>query len=881
VNVELYQRARAVFVDSIELPDGERDAFVEKACAGDPDLRAEVASLLDAHRDAHGFDSVAAAAERKSAPPIERIEFPAQIGRYRILEQLGQGGMGVVYLAEQENPRRKVALKVLHAGIISPLRARRFEREAEILGRLHHPGIAQVFEAGAAVTESGAQPFLAMELVEGRTLTDHADALGLGTRARIELLVRVCHAVHHAHDRGVVHRDLKPANILVDEGGQPKVLDFGIAHATAEDLRARTLVTGLGEVLGTLPYMSPEQLAGTGEADARSDVYALGVIGYELLSGRLPIDLRGKSLPEAAQMIREDEPPLLGSLARGLRGDLETIFAKALEKERDRRYASALALAADLERWLREQPIEARPPSTMYQLSKFARRNRVLVGGVVAVFLTLVLGIVGTMSQAQRATRQKDDALAAKSAAERESKRARVALRYLQGMFETVDPNVTGRNAKLIDAVDDVARDLATAFPDDPLSEASMQHVLGVAYAHMGSADESERHLTRAIELRRAGLGPDHPDTEIVECDLAELILDARPSEAEAILTRILARQKQDPSVGIDRSVRPSALLAKIHAQRQHFDEASALLEKGLEIRRNTAGDVSAETVEALRDLGLVRMQQARFPEAAALFRDGLRIQDGLPHAKVVVTLELKNDLASALRMQGDAKEAELVLRDLAKATRERFGPDDLRSLISLSGLAVVLHDQGRIDESAQLDEQVLDGARRAYGDKHPLTLSALENMAKSRRAQKRYADARAYQSELVGTLRETQGDGSWETLDARCDLALLLQDEARTSEAEEIFRDVVEKSRGARFTLEWDHAWFEKYRYGCFLMGIGDRYADAEPLLLAGYDGLEAGLGEQDPRTIEVARQIATLYTKWNKPEEAERWQAKLAPGH
>jgi serine/threonine protein kinase len=790
--------------------------------------------------------------------------------------------MGVVYLAEQDNPRRKVALKVLHAGIISPLRARRFEREAEILGRLHHPGIAQVFEAGTADSTNGAQPYLAMELVEGRTLTDHADALGLGTRARIELLVRVCRAVHHAHERGVVHRDLKPANILVDDAGLPKVLDFGIAHATAEDLRARTLVTGLGEVLGTLPYMSPEQLAGTsGDADARADVYALGVIGYELLSGRLPIDLRGKSLPEAAQMIREDEPPLLGSLARGLRGDLETVFAKALEKERDRRYASALALAQDLERWLGEQPIEARPPSTMYQLAKFARRNRVLVGGVIAVFLTLVLGIVGTLSQAQRATREKDDALAAKAAAERESKRSRAALRYLQGMFETVDPNITGQSAKLVDAVNDVARDLDTAFPEDPLAEASMRRVLGVAYGHLGSEAESERHLTRAIELQRAGLGPDHPETELAECDLAEVLSGTKPDEAEAILVRILARSKSDRGAAAERTVRPSALLAKILAQRQHFEEANELLEKGLEIRRRTSGDASAETAEALRDLGILRMQQGRFPEAAALFREGSRIQDGLPRPRVLVSLELKNGLASSLRMQGDAKEAEVVLRDLVKATRERFGADDYRTLITLGGLSSVLLDQGHIDESAQLDEQVLDGARRAYGDKHALTLSALENMARVRRAQKRYADARVYESELVSTLRETQGEDAWETLDARCDLALLLQDEGRTSEAEDIFRDVVERSRGAKFTLDWDHAWFEKYRYGCFLMGIQSRYAEAESLLLAGYDGLEAGLGEQDPRTLEIARQIAALYTRWNKPEEAARWQAKLAPGH
>ena len=349
---------------------------------------------------------------------------PDFIGHYRVVCLLGEGGMGAVYEAEQDNPRRPVALKLIRPGLVSPSLLKRFAQEAQILGRLRHPGIAQIYEAGLA--EDG-QPFFALEFVRGLPLDEYAGRERLGTAARLELLARVCDAVQHAHDHGVIHRDLKPGNILVDEAGQPKVLDFGVALAD-DDLRSSTDRTRTGQLVGTLTYMSPEQVAADPSAvDARSDVYTLGLILFELLAGRLPYELEHLSLPEAALVIREREPARLGSADSTFRGDVETIAGKALEKDKARRYSSAGDLAADLRRYLRHEPIRARPPSALYQLSKFARRHQALVGAVLGVFAALLVGTITSVLFAIKAERNARVALGEKREAQIQTYQARLA----------------------------------------------------------------------------------------------------------------------------------------------------------------------------------------------------------------------------------------------------------------------------------------------------------------------------------------------------------------------------------------------------------------------------------------------------------------------
>lgn len=399
----------SIVQEALDADPADRMRIVNERCAEDAALRGEVLRLVDLPDDAlQGFlDGTAAVLAHGDESAKNRL-IPLRIGRYEINRSVGEGGMGVVYEAQQANPRRRVALKLIRAGFPSEGEQRRFRREAEVLGQLHHAGIAHIYEAGYAdvVGPAGtlaSQPFIAMEFIEGAPITEYVGGRSLDDRTALELFLAVCEAVEHAHLKGIVHRDLKPGNIIVEESGQPKILDFGIARLVGPGHEETTLRTDAGQLIGTLPYMSPEQVEGDSSLiDTRTDVYALGVILYELLTGRLPHDVRHRSLHDGIRIIREDEPTRLSSINSRFRGDLDTIAAKALEKSKERRYASAAALADDIRRYLKDEPIVARPASTFYQLQKFARRNRALVGGVSATILALIAGLVGMVFFASR-----------------------------------------------------------------------------------------------------------------------------------------------------------------------------------------------------------------------------------------------------------------------------------------------------------------------------------------------------------------------------------------------------------------------------------------------------------------------------------------------
>jgi len=420
-------------------------------CGGDKGLLAFVEELLANHDRGLGsfLEKPAGAGD---TPTRRAAAVPERIGRYEIVRVVGEGGMGIVYEAQQDHPRRTVALKVIRPGFLSRSLLRRFEHEAEVLGQLQHPGIAQIYEAGTAeaMPFTGArarQPFFAMEFVRGESITRHAQNRNLPVRKRLELVAKICDAVQHAHQKGVIHRDLKPGNILVDESGQPKILDFGVARATDSDMQTVTMQTDVGQLVGTIPYMSPEQVTGDSrQLDTRSDVHALGVILYELLCGKLPYNVSGRSIPEAARTIRDEEPTPLSSIDRTLRGEIQTICAKALEKDKARRYQSAADLAEDLRRYLRGEPIEARRDSALYVLRKQVARHRAVVVAGVTIVLLLAVSSAVAWSLYVRAD------LAAKAAKERLWESLRAQARAKRQTTEA------GRRFEALEAIAQAAR---------------------------------------------------------------------------------------------------------------------------------------------------------------------------------------------------------------------------------------------------------------------------------------------------------------------------------------------------------------------------------------------------------------------------------------
>jgi WD40 repeat protein/predicted Ser/Thr protein kinase len=430
VTPEDFERVRELFLLVRDTAPEQRGEMLDRECANRSDLRAEVEALLAHDHTPHELLGIPSCHTRQVSAyqglsaEDDAPALPSRIGRYTILDRLGEGGMGIVYLAEQDRPRRKVALKVMRPGMLSPAVQRRFKHETSILGQLEHPGIARIYEAGVAELhgEAGVTascPFFAMEYIQGQPLDVFIRRQQSGVPDCFALVADVCDAVHYAHQKGIVHRDLKPANILVEPNGQPKVLDFGVARMSGTDAYTITAQTEPGQLVGTIPYMSPEQVSGSPvRVDVRSDVYSIGVILYELLAGRVPHDVSHMTIPQAIRSIEEFEPTRLGSIQKSLRGDVETIVAKALEKEPSRRYQTASDLAADLRRYLADQPITARPPTTFYQLRKFTKRNRPLVFGTLATILALLIAVVGITIQAVRATRERNRAQLAEQLAE-------------------------------------------------------------------------------------------------------------------------------------------------------------------------------------------------------------------------------------------------------------------------------------------------------------------------------------------------------------------------------------------------------------------------------------------------------------------------------
>ena len=585
VTPEQWQRLKSLYAVAEDCAIEERSTILDQVGAEDPEICAQLRVLLE-HR-AQTDDFLEQPIARLGSTPAA----PTTIGRYRILRLLGEGGMGTVYEAEQDQPRRTVALKVIKPGFAGPGLLWRFELEAEALGRLHHAGIAQIYEGGTADTGYGLQPYFAMELIRGEPLLEYAEQHHLNVRQRLELMAKVCEAVQHAHQRSIIHRDLKPGNILVEESGQPKVLDFGVARVTNSDAQA-TCQTDVGQLVGTLAYMSPEQvLADPLDLDTRSDVYALGVILFELLAGRLPYQISCQ-LPEAVRMIREEEPTPLSSLDRMYRGDIETIVGKALEKDRARRYSSSADLAGDIQRYLRDEPITARRPSATYQLQKFVRRHKAFMLGLSIVFAVLVAGIIASSWQATRARRAEESALQQRDRAAAAERIAAAVNDFLQNdVLAQASANVQARPGTRPDkdltvraALDRAAVRVTGKFSAQPLIEASIRQTIGNTYTDLALYPEAQQQIKRALDLRKRVLGNEHPDT----------------------LTSMY-------------------YLAFVYWKEGQDAEAEPVYKKVLQGRRRVLGDAHPDTLISMHYLGVLYLEEGKYAQAEPLFNSVLK----------------------------------------------------------------------------------------------------------------------------------------------------------------------------------------------------------------------------------------------------------------
>ena len=882
-----WRRLWTLFHGALERPPGEaRAAFLAGSCGADAALRSELDALLDAHEtggDGLGLDlgSTDTGVGTASEPlPGEHI------GPYRLVRRIGAGGMGLVFEAEQEEPvRRRVALKLVKPGLDSRDVLRRFAVERQALARMSHSSIARVFEAGAA---PGGRPYFAMELVEGAPITAHCDATRLGLPRRIELFVRVCRAVQHAHQKGIIHRDLKAANVLValEEGREvPKVIDFGIARAVEPGLEPGLGETLRGQLLGTPEAMSPEQAAMSADLDTRTDVYSLGALLYELLCGRTPIDGGDASFPELLRRIREVEPPApsvrvagLGAeagavaaaratdpprLRRALAGELDWIVAKAMAKERERRYGSAAELADDLERQLAGRPIAAGPADALYRLRKLVRRHRAETTAAIALLAALVAFGFAMAVQARRLAQ-------ALEVQERERETAARVSDFLVELLEEPDPaRARGEEVTVRQILDRGAAQVTTELAGQPEIQVRLLETIGRVQLNLGMFDAAEPALARALELRRSLRGREHPEVAAALFRLGELEFErARYDVAalhadEALEMRRRLLGEGDPAVAESLD-----LVALLRREAGDLAGAGELHERALAIRRAALGDADPAVAESWNYVGIVRRRGGDLAGAETAYREALgiwRTAFGDDHPRVAMAM---NNLALVVHVRGDHAEAKRLFGELVPLRRRLLGPDHPDLHVTLANFGKLLHDMRDLDAAARVYEEALAVGRRALGDEHPQLASTMADYGGVLTKLGRLDEALTLEQRALAIRRAVFGSEHVTISASQRYLADVLAARGDRAGAERLFRAALELDRRSdgpptRVAAALEH-------YGTFRLESGNA-AGAEALLREAVALLHANLPAGDRRTARAESALGACLGMLGRFDEGE----------